>query len=219
MVAHWQSEKDAILAIQAGKERLEQAKLDAERAERDGDLERAAQLRYGHIPVVERELDGLSGRLDDLQRDGRMLKEEVDSEDVAEIVAKWTGIPVTRLYGRRDGEARAARRALAPARCRAGGGGGRGRRTRSGVRGPGSPTRTGRSVRSCSSVRPVSARPSSPVRSPSSCSTTNAPPCASTCRSTWRSTPCRGSSARRPATSATKKAVSSPKRCAAARTR
>src|ERR1700726_3859164 len=72
MVAHWQAEKDAILAIQAGKERLEQAKLEAERAERDGDLERAAQLRYGHIPVVERELEGLSARLDDLQRDGRM---------------------------------------------------------------------------------------------------------------------------------------------------
>ena len=97
MVAHWQSEKDAIVAIQAGKERLEQAKLDAERAERDGDLERAAQLRYGHIPVVERELEGLSARLDDLQRDGRMLKEEVDEEDVAEIVAKWTGVPVSRL--------------------------------------------------------------------------------------------------------------------------
>src|SRR5438309_2351854 len=97
MVAHWQAEKDAILTIQAGKERLEQAKLDAERAERDGDLERAAQLRYGHIPVVERELDVLSRRLDDLQRDGRMLKEEVDEEDVADIVAKWTGIPVARL--------------------------------------------------------------------------------------------------------------------------
>ena len=60
MVAHWQSEKDAIVAIQAGKERLEQAQLDAERAERDGDLERAAQLRYGHIPVVEREIDAMT---------------------------------------------------------------------------------------------------------------------------------------------------------------
>jgi ATP-dependent Clp protease ATP-binding subunit ClpB len=97
MVAHWQAEKDAIVAIQAGKEKLEQARLDAERAERDGDLERAAQLRYGHIPVVERELDSLTARLTDLQRDARMLKEEVDEEDVAEIVAKWTGIPVTRL--------------------------------------------------------------------------------------------------------------------------
>src|SRR3954451_7507686 len=64
MVAHWQLEKDAIVAIQEGKERLEQARLDAERAERDGDLERAAQLRYGHIPVVEREVDALSTRLE-----------------------------------------------------------------------------------------------------------------------------------------------------------
>ncbi|MFM7225616.1 MAG: ATP-dependent chaperone ClpB [Actinomycetota bacterium] len=97
MVAHWQSEKDAIVAIQAAKERLEQSKLDAERAERDGDLERAAQLRYGHIPVVEREIVAMTGRLDDLQSDRRMLKEEVDEEDVAEIVAKWTGVPVSRL--------------------------------------------------------------------------------------------------------------------------
>jgi ATP-dependent Clp protease ATP-binding subunit ClpB len=97
MVMHWQTEKDAIATIQAGKEKLEQARLDAERAERDGDLERAAQLRYGHIPVVERELETMTQRLSDLQRDGAMLKEEVDEEDVAEIVAKWTGVPVTRL--------------------------------------------------------------------------------------------------------------------------
>ena len=97
MVAHWQLEKDAIATIQAGKERLEQARLDAERAERDGDLERAAQLRYGHIPVVEREVDAMTQRLSELQGDGAMLKEEVDEEDVAEIVAKWTGIPVSRL--------------------------------------------------------------------------------------------------------------------------
>jgi ATP-dependent Clp protease ATP-binding subunit ClpB len=97
MVAHWQAEKDAITAIQEGKERLEVAKLDAERAERDGDLERAAQLRYGHIPVLDREVAELGARLEDMQRDGAMLKEEVDEEDVAEIVAKWTGIPVSRL--------------------------------------------------------------------------------------------------------------------------
>ncbi len=97
MVAHWQLEKDAIATIQAGKERLEQARLDAERAERDGDLERAAQLRYGHIPVVERDVNLMSQRLRDLQGDGAMLKEEVDEEDVAEIVANWTGVPVSRL--------------------------------------------------------------------------------------------------------------------------
>jgi ATP-dependent Clp protease ATP-binding subunit ClpB len=83
MVAHWQSEKDAIVAIQEAKERLENAKLDAERAERDGD--------------VEREIDSMTQRLNELQANGRMLKEEVDEEDVAEIVAKWTGIPVARL--------------------------------------------------------------------------------------------------------------------------
>jgi ATP-dependent Clp protease ATP-binding subunit ClpB len=97
MVAHWQSEKDAIGTIQAAKERLEQSKLDAERAERSGDLERAAQLRYGHIPVVEREIEAMTERLNELQAGSAMLKEEVDEEDVAEIVAKWTGIPVSRL--------------------------------------------------------------------------------------------------------------------------
>ena len=97
MVAHWQAEKDAIVAIQDSKERLEQSRLDAERAERDGDLERAAQLRYGHIPVLERELESMTQRLNEMQGEGRMLKEEVDEEDVAEIVAKWTGIPVSRL--------------------------------------------------------------------------------------------------------------------------
>jgi ATP-dependent Clp protease ATP-binding subunit ClpB len=97
MVAHWQSEKDAIVAIQEAKERLETAKMEAERAERDGDLERAAQLRYGHLPVLEREIEQMTQRLTDLQHDGAMLKEEVDEEDVAEIVAKWTGIPVSRL--------------------------------------------------------------------------------------------------------------------------
>ena len=97
MVAHWQSEKEAIAAIREGKERLEAARLEADRAERDGDLERAAQLRYGHLPVLEREIETMSDRLITLQQDGAMLKEEVDEEDVAEIVAKWTGIPVSRL--------------------------------------------------------------------------------------------------------------------------
>jgi ATP-dependent Clp protease ATP-binding subunit ClpB len=97
MVAHWQSEKEAIAAIREGKERLEAARLEADRAERDGDLERAAQLRYGHLPVLEREIELMSDRLVELQTDGAMLKEEVDEEDIAEIVAKWTGIPVSRL--------------------------------------------------------------------------------------------------------------------------
>ena len=97
MVAHWQAEKDAIAAIRSEKERIEAMKLEAERAEREGNLGRAAELRYGHIPVLEREIEASTQRLGDLQADGAMLKEEVDDDDVAEIVAKWTGIPVSRL--------------------------------------------------------------------------------------------------------------------------
>jgi len=74
MVAHWQSEKEAIAAIREGKERLEAARLDADRAERDGDLERAAQLRYGHLPVLEREIELMSDRLVALQSDGATRK-------------------------------------------------------------------------------------------------------------------------------------------------
>ena len=97
MVAHWQAEKEAIAAIRGEKERIEAMKLEAERAEREGNLGRAAELRYGHIPVLEREIDASTAKLSMLQADGAMLKEEVDDDDVAEIVAKWTGIPVSRL--------------------------------------------------------------------------------------------------------------------------
>jgi ATP-dependent Clp protease ATP-binding subunit ClpB len=97
MVAHWQNEKDAITEIRALKERLEQARTDAEKAEREGNLEQAAQLRYGTMRELEQEIEAKTARLDELQRGEAMLKEEVDEEDVAEIVSKWTGIPVSRL--------------------------------------------------------------------------------------------------------------------------
>jgi ATP-dependent Clp protease ATP-binding subunit ClpB len=97
MVAHWQNEKDAITEIRALKEQLETARTDAEKAEREGDLERAAVLRYGTMRDLEAEIDAKTERLNQLQADEQMLKEEVDEEDVAEIVAKWTGIPVSRL--------------------------------------------------------------------------------------------------------------------------
>src|SRR5436190_1687491 len=97
MVAHWQNEKDAIAEIRALKERLEQARNEAEMAERDGDLARAAELRYGTMRELETEIEARTERLDELQSDQKMLKEEVDEEDIAEIVAKWTGIPVSRL--------------------------------------------------------------------------------------------------------------------------
>src|SRR6185312_6532337 len=97
MVAHWQNEKDAITEIRELKERLENARNDAEKAEREGNLEQAAALRYGTMRDLDAEIVQKTERLNDLQSDQQMLKEEVDEEDVAEIVAKWTGIPVSRL--------------------------------------------------------------------------------------------------------------------------
>jgi ATP-dependent Clp protease ATP-binding subunit ClpB len=95
MKAQWQSEKDAISAVREVKERLEQAHRDVERAERDADLGRAAELRYGEIPQLERSLREAEASTDGAGR--TFLKEEVDEEDVAEVVAKWTGIPVSKL--------------------------------------------------------------------------------------------------------------------------
>jgi ATP-dependent Clp protease ATP-binding subunit ClpB len=94
MKAEWQSEKDAIGAIREVKEQLDEAHREAERAERDADLQRAAELRYGRIPELEQRLTEAEARADG---GGKFLKEEVDDEDVAEVVAKWTGIPVSRL--------------------------------------------------------------------------------------------------------------------------
>src|SRR4051812_26093212 len=94
----WQNEKEPIEAIKAAKERLETARLEAERAERETDLELAAKLRYGRIPELERTVSEQEAKLAELHRDGgTMLTEEVTEEDVAEVVGKWTGIPVSRL--------------------------------------------------------------------------------------------------------------------------
>ena len=99
MKAHWQAEKEAIAEIREIKEQLEQPRAELEQAEREGDLERAAELRYGRIPRARAadwsEADDAPRRAAGRAR--RMLKEEVDEEDIAEVVAKWTGIPVSRL--------------------------------------------------------------------------------------------------------------------------
>jgi ATP-dependent Clp protease ATP-binding subunit ClpB len=94
MRGRWQQEKDAITAIQSLKEELE-----AKRSllERESDLERAAEIRYGQIPDLERRIEEASKRLAELQGGNAMLKEEVDAEDIAEVVSKWTGVPVSRL--------------------------------------------------------------------------------------------------------------------------
>ncbi|HEY8338361.1 MAG TPA: AAA family ATPase, partial [Egibacteraceae bacterium] len=103
LTRHWEAEKAAIERIRSLKSTIESAREEAERAERDGDLQRAAELRYGRVPAAERELEEANAALAQLQSDRRMLKEEVDAEDVAEVVARWTGIPVARLMeGERD---------------------------------------------------------------------------------------------------------------------
>ncbi|HVQ56104.1 MAG TPA: AAA family ATPase, partial [Pyrinomonadaceae bacterium] len=97
MKAKWQSEKDEIEKMRAAKEQLEQAKLELEQARQAGDLTRAAELQYGRIPEIEKELESKQERLAQLQQDGVFLKEEVDEEDVAQVVAKWTGVPVSKM--------------------------------------------------------------------------------------------------------------------------
>ncbi|HMG17242.1 MAG TPA: ATP-dependent chaperone ClpB, partial [Gemmatimonadales bacterium] len=97
MKAQWQAEKDAIQKIQAKKAELEQLRTEAELATRRGDLQKAAEISYGRVPQIEKEIQGLEKRLAEIQKKGKYLKEEVDAEDIAEIVAKWTGIPVTKM--------------------------------------------------------------------------------------------------------------------------
>jgi ATP-dependent Clp protease ATP-binding subunit ClpB len=97
MKAHWTSEKEAVARIRELKTQLEETRSAAERAERDGDLERAAELRYGTLVSLEKELTAASERLAELQKTSHYLNEEVTEQDVAEVVAKWTGIPVSKL--------------------------------------------------------------------------------------------------------------------------
>ena len=189
MKRHWEGEKQAIAAIRNLKEELEQLRTQIER---ETDLNVAAEIRYGRIPELERRIDEATNHLDELQREKRMLKEEVDAEDIAEVVSKWTGVPVSRLMESEMAklihlEEQLHKRVIGqdepvvavlerdPAQSA-----------------PGSPIRTARSGRSCSSAPPASARPSSPGRSPSTCSTTSGRWCASTWVSTWRSTPSAG---------------------------
>ena len=94
MKQRWEAEKQAIEAIRNLKEELEQLRSQAER---ETDLNLAAEIRYGRIPELERRIDEATAHLDELQVAARMLKEEVDAEDIAEVVAKWTGVPMAKL--------------------------------------------------------------------------------------------------------------------------
>jgi len=100
--ARWQAEKEAIAKIRKLKEQIEQLKAEADRYERAGDLAKVAEIRYGKIAQAEREAQKAQEHFASMQKDARMLKEEVDEEDIAKLVSKWTGIPVGRLL---EGEA------------------------------------------------------------------------------------------------------------------
>jgi ATP-dependent Clp protease ATP-binding subunit ClpB len=97
LTTQWKAEKEFIKKIREIKEKLDAAKQEAERAEREGDLGRAAELRYGRMTELTKQLTAENARLQGLPGETRLLKEEVDDEDIAKIVAKWTGVPVARL--------------------------------------------------------------------------------------------------------------------------
>ncbi|MDD1693855.1 MAG: ATP-dependent chaperone ClpB [Methanoregula sp.] len=97
LTAKWQSEKDLVDQIQLRKTEIEDLKFDAESAERKGDLGKVAEIRYGRIPTAEKTIEELKGKLTVLQKDSAMVNEEVDAEEIAEVVSRWTGIPVSRM--------------------------------------------------------------------------------------------------------------------------
>ena len=97
MKAQWQAEKDTIARLRGKKAELEQLRTEADQATRRGDLQKAAEITYGKIPALEQEIAAIEQRLAEIQKKGKYLKEEVDAEDIAEIVGKWTGIPVSKM--------------------------------------------------------------------------------------------------------------------------
>lgn len=97
LIAHWNLEKDLIKTIRSSKEEIENLKVDAEKLERESDLTKVAEIRYGRIPELEKLITEKTDELANVQSEKKMLKEEVDSEDIAEIVSRWTGIPVTKM--------------------------------------------------------------------------------------------------------------------------
>ena len=97
IAARWQAEKAAIERIRTAKQDLEDRRAEAERLERQGDLEGASKLRYGVVPELERSIERATAELAELQAGGAFLKEEVDAEDVAQVVSRWTGVPVAKL--------------------------------------------------------------------------------------------------------------------------
>ena len=178
----WKSEKAAVQGTAHIKEELDRARVEMETARRAGDLARMSELQYGRIPELEKQLAAAN---EAEGNENQLLRNKVTEEEVADIVSKWTGIPVSRmLEGERDKLLKMERRSRSGWSVR--------RRpcapcpTPSVVPVPGCPIQTGRSARSCSSGPPASARPSCARPWPSSCSTPKRRWCASTCPSSWR---------------------------------
>ena len=174
MKARWQNEKEMIGQIRAIKEQLEQLGVEAQKAEREGDLARVAEIRYGRTIELNRRLEEAKARLEETQKDSQMLKEEVDSTDIAEVISRWTGIPVTKmLEGEREKlvrmEDHLARRVIGQAEAISAVANAV-RRARSGSRTP-----TGPSARSSSWAPRAWARPNWPRPWPSFSSTPSRP--------------------------------------------
>jgi len=103
MKAHWQNEKDLIQTLRTVKEKQEQLGIEEQKAEREGNLAKVAEIRYGKAGELKKQLDEANRKLADLQKERKMLKEEVDAEDIAEVISRWTGIPVSKmLEGERE---------------------------------------------------------------------------------------------------------------------
>ena len=120
--ARWQTEKQAIAELRTTKEKIEQTRQEIERSERKSDLEKVARLRYGTLPELEKKMSEGERRMKELQaQGGTLLKEEVDAEEIAQIVSRWTYIPICETFGRRDPETLTHGRPSARKSCRAGG--------------------------------------------------------------------------------------------------
>ena len=216
--ARWEQERDLVTTIKESRAEIDRVKTEAADLERQGDFGRVAEIRYGQIPGLQGQIDTATARLAEVQAGGAMLKEEVDAEDIADVVSRSTGIPVSRMLATErekllhlETRSRSAWSA-SPRPSRPS-------RTPSAGAGRGSRRRRARSGASSSSGRRAWARPSSRRRSRSSSSTTRARSCGSTCRSTRSATRSAASSGRPPATWATTRAGSSRRPSAAGRTR
>ncbi|MBS1516206.1 MAG: AAA family ATPase [Bacteroidetes bacterium] len=97
LIAHWNLEKNLIKTIRSSKEEIENLKAEADKLEREGNLAKVAEIRYGKLLELQKTIDKNTEELANVQKNNKMLKEEVDAEDIAEIVSKWTGIPVTKM--------------------------------------------------------------------------------------------------------------------------